>query len=54
MLQCRAPKPHRPMCVAMLTHEYTCIYAAVEPLGGIMNALILPQANTHCMQIFLS
>ena len=37
----------------MLTHEYTYAYAAVEPLSGAMDTLILPQVNTHCMQIFL-
>ena len=51
--QCWAPKPHRPMCIAMLTHESTYAYAAVEPLSGVMDSLILPQVNTHCMQIFL-
>ena len=51
--QCWAPKPHRPMCIAMLTHESTYAYAAVEPLTGAMDSLILPQVNTHCMQIFL-
>lgn len=40
--QCWAPKPLRPLCKAMLTHEYTYAYAAVEPATGIMNALILP------------
>jgi hypothetical protein len=37
----------------MLRHEYTYAYAAVEPATGTMDALILPQVNTHCMQIFL-
>ena len=51
--QCWAPKPLRPLCKAMLTHEYTYAYAAVEPATGTMDALILPQVNTDCMQIFL-
>src|SRR5450756_2291765 len=51
--QCWAPKPIRPLCKAMLTHEYTYAYAAVEPATGTMDALILPQVNTYCMQIFL-
>ena len=50
---CWAPRPMRPLCKAMLTHEYTYAYAAVEPATGMMDALILPQVNTHCMQIFL-
>lgn len=51
--RCWAPKPHRPVCIAMLTHEYTYAYAAVEPATGVMDSLILPKVNTHCMQIFL-
>lgn len=51
--RCWAPKPQRPVCIAMLTHEYTYAYAAVEPATGVMDSLILPQVNTHCMQIFL-
>ena len=43
--QCWAPKPIRPLCKAMLTHEYTYAYAAVEPATGTMDALILPQVN---------
>ena len=50
---CWAPRPMRPLCKAMLTHEYIYAYAAVEPATGVMDALILPQVNTHCMQIFL-
>ena len=51
--RCWAPKPMRPLCQAMLTHEYTYAYAAVEPLTGILDTLILPHVNTGCMQIFL-
>ena len=40
--RCWAPKPLRPLCQAMLTHEYTYAYAAVEPATGIMDTLILP------------
>ena len=49
--RCWAPKPIRPLCQAMLTHEYT--YASCESATGTMDALILPQVNTQCMQIFL-
>jgi len=52
--RCWAPKPMRPLCKAMLTHEYTYAYASCEPATGTMDALILPQVNTHCMQIFLN
>ena len=50
--RCWAPQPMRPLCKAMLTHEYTYAYAACEPATGTMDALVLPQVNTHCMQIF--
>jgi hypothetical protein len=51
--RCWAPRPIRPLCQAMLTHEYTYAYASCEPATGTMDALILPQVNTQCMQIFL-
>ena len=51
---CWAPKPIRPLCQAMLTHEYTYAYAAIEPITGTMDTFILPQVNTHCMQLFLN
>lgn len=51
--RCWAPKPVRPLCQAMLTHEYTYAYAAVEPLTGTLDTLILPHVNTGCMQVFL-
>jgi transposase len=50
---CWAPKPIRPLCQAMLSHEYTYAYAAVEPLSGILETLILPHVNTGCMQVYL-
>ena len=51
--RCWAPKPIRPLCQAMLTHEYTYAYAAVDVLSGELDSLILPHVNTHCMQLFL-
>ena len=51
--RCWAPKPMRPLCQAMLTHEYTYAYAAVDVLTGALDSLILPHVNTHCMQLFL-
>lgn len=51
--RCWAPKPIRPLCKAMLTHEYTYAYAAVDVIKGELDSLILPQVNTHCMQLFL-
>ena len=51
--RCWAPKPLRPVCQAMLTHEYTYAYAAVDVASGELDALILPHVNTACMQVFL-
>ena len=52
--RCWAPKPMRPLCQAMLTHEYTYAYAAVEAKSGELDSLILPHVNTECMQLFLN
>ena len=52
--RCWAPKPLRPMCRAMLTHEYTYAYGAVDVCTGELDSLILPHVNTHCMQLFLN
>lgn len=51
--RCWAPKPVRPLCQAMLAHEYTYAYAAVEAKSGELDSLILPHVNTGCMQLFL-
>ena len=51
--RCWAPKPIRPLCRAMLTHEYTYAYAAVEVDTGEIDSLTLPNVNTKCMQVFL-
>ena len=51
--RCWAPRPMRPLCRAMVTHEYTYAYGAVDVLNGELDSLILPHVNTNCMQIFL-
>lgn len=48
-----APRPVRPLCRAMLTHEYTYAYAAVEAKSGALDSLILPHGTTDCLQLFL-
>ena len=48
-----APYPLRPICCAMLTHEYTYAYAAVDADSGHLDSLILLHVNTDCMRIFL-
>ena len=51
--RCWASLPMRPLCRAMLTHEYTYAYGAVDVVSGELDCLILPHVNTDCMQIFL-
>ena len=51
---CWAPKPLRPLCQAMLTHQYTYAYSAVDVCTGETDSLILPHVNTPCMQLFLN
>jgi len=51
--RCWAPFPVRPLCRAMLSHEYTYAYGAVDVVSGEFDSLILPHVNTACMQIFL-
>jgi len=51
--RCWAPYPLRPVCKAMLTREYLYAYAAASVSDGVLDTLILPTANTECMQIFL-
>ncbi len=51
--RCWAPHRLRPVCQAMLTHEYTCAYAAVDVVTGAMDSLILPYVNTGRMQVFV-
>ena len=52
--RCWASYPMRPMCQAMLTHEYTYAYGAVDACTGELDSLILTQVNTGCMQLFLN
>lgn len=52
--RCWCPAPERPLVKAMVTQEYTYAYAAVSPLDGRMDSLILPYVNTACMQLFLN
>jgi len=51
--RCWCPKPNRPVCQAMVTHEYTYAYAAVSVADGGLDSLILPHVNGACMQVFL-
>lgn len=51
--RCWCPKPIRPLCLAMVTQEYTYAYAAVSVADGELDSLILPHVNSECMQVFI-
>ena len=51
---CWCKKPERPMVKAMLSHQYVYAYAAVSPLDGKLDSLVLPEVNGNCMQVFLT
>ncbi|MBF8271348.1 MAG: transposase [Magnetococcales bacterium] len=50
---CWCPKPFRPVCQAMVTHQYTYAYGAVSVHSGGFDSLILPYVNGKCTQTFL-
>jgi transposase len=43
----------RPTVPCQRIREYTYAYAAASPIDGEMVSLVLPYANTDCMNIFL-
>jgi len=51
--RCWCPKPIRPLCLAMVTQQYTYAYAAVSVADGVLDTLILPYVDSDCMQVFL-
>jgi transposase len=44
----------RPSVPCQLVREYTYAYAAVSPLDGVLDSLILPDVDTNSMSLFLS
>jgi len=48
------PSQYAHFAKAMLTHEYTYAYGAVDVCTGELDSLILPHVNTECMQLFLN
>lgn len=50
--RCWCPKPQRPLCQAMVSHESTYAYAAVSS-DGVLDTLILPRVNGTLMHRFL-
>jgi transposase len=51
---CWAPGGVRPDAPMQFVREYTYAFAAVSPLDGTLDSLILPEVNTHTMSLFLS
>jgi hypothetical protein len=51
--RCWAPYPIRPMVSCAVVREFTYAYAAVCPWDGVMDSLVLPEASTPCMNLFL-
>lgn len=51
--RCWAPPGIRPHVPAQVVRESVYVYAAVAPDPGLMTALILPDANTDMMTLFL-
>ena len=50
---CWCPKGVRPVVSSLQVREYEYSYGAVEPKTGDSHFLILPRANTVCMNVFL-
>ncbi len=51
--RCWAPPGVRPHAPSQVVREYTYVYAAVAPQEGLLTALILPEASTQMMNLFL-
>lgn len=51
--RCWAPPGIRPTVSSQMIREYIYAYSAVCPATGDITSLILPYANTDCMNIFL-
>jgi len=51
--RCWAPAPIRPEVPTQIVREYSYAYAAVSPHDGVLDTLILPDANTAMMNLFL-
>lgn len=51
--RCWGPPRVRPDVRAELVREYSYAYAALSPWDDGLDSLILPEANTACMNVFL-
>lgn len=52
--RCWAPKGIRPDVPSQFVREYTYAFAAVSPLDGVLDSLILPHVNAEAMSLFLA
>ena len=52
--RCWAPPGVRPCVAAQVVRESMYVFAAVAPTPGLLCALVLPDANTDMMNLFLS
>lgn len=52
--RCWAPKGLRPEMPQQQIRQYIYAYAAVSPLDGVMDSLVLPTVNTKMMGLFLN
>jgi hypothetical protein len=51
---CWAPCKVRPSVGAQLIREFVYVFGAISPVDGCHDSLILPYANTQCMNRFLA
>ena len=51
--RCWCRFPQRPLVRKMISRQYTYVFCAVSALDGQFDTLLLPQANTACMQLFV-
>ena len=51
--KCWAPRGTRPRVGSQIIREYTYAHAAVSPVDGVMDSLILPEVNTSVFELFL-
>jgi len=50
---CWSKKGYRPSVAQQRVRQYTYAYSAINPYDGDVFSLVLPYANTNCMQIFI-
>lgn len=52
--RCWGPPPLRPAVPAAMVREYLYAYSAVSPWDARLDSLVLPDASTVCMNLFLA